>query len=222
VAAHRPIDTQRPHDGYVQPKQCPAAQGTAEIDIFASLSIQQANALVKRACRWQDSDEMPGVMIAKVGDILTSKMLQKMIFKLAEHIPGACNKEARGIQLRILNATPISEQASAAQCAQKSEIKSWDEIAPRKQRLLIKSGVDHLREALHRLCELVGMFDVDLQPSSLDDVLSMVLQQAVVRSQDPLLLTYRSVPDCFVSKNKASALKDLEAWYQYRSGPISP
>ena len=36
--------------------------------------------------------------------------------------------------------------------------------------------MDYLRTVLHKMFELVGMFDADVQPSSLDDVLSMLLQ----------------------------------------------
>ena len=94
-----------------------AAHGTTEINIFASLSAEQASSLVNRACRWEDPDRSPGVMIAKVGDILTPKMLQKMILRLSDPLPGGYNKEARGIhgiQFCGLNAIPISKHASGS------------------------------------------------------------------------------------------------------------
>ena len=64
-----------------------------DIDMFASLSADQAARLCKRACRWQDSDALPGVMISKSGDILTQKILQKMIVKLAEPILGLVRED---------------------------------------------------------------------------------------------------------------------------------
>ena len=59
---------------------------TAKKKISASLDAEQAMRLVNRAIKWQDSDCIPGVMIAKDGEPLTQEILQKLIVKLAEPI----------------------------------------------------------------------------------------------------------------------------------------
>ena len=55
---------------------------STKTNFSVSLDAEQANRLVKRATRWQDSDCMAGVMIAKDGEQLTPKIFQKIVIKL--------------------------------------------------------------------------------------------------------------------------------------------
>ena len=98
---------------------------------------------------------------------------------------GCVYKRCSRVRLRSLNAVSISEPATAAQSV-KNEMKSWDKIATRKQHHLMKAAIDYLQRALHKLFERISMFDAGVEPSSLDDVLSMVtvLQFGTELSQD--------------------------------------
>ena len=55
---------------------------STKTNFSVSLDAEQANRLVKRSTRWQDSDCMAGVMIAKDGEQLTPKIFQKIVIKL--------------------------------------------------------------------------------------------------------------------------------------------
>jgi len=122
--------------------------------------------LVKRASRWQDSEGLPGQMIAKVGDKLTQEVFQKIISKLAEPINIQCQVDLRkqGIQLRSLNAITLISTSSAVPGPQTDTAPSAQSTAvpsTRRRRQLIKNGVDHLRIALDRLPEIMDMRDAD-------------------------------------------------------------
>ena len=194
---------------------------TAKKQFSASLNAEQAIRLVKRAARWQDSDCIPGVMIAKDGEPLTQEIFQKMIVKLAEPIRcKSLSKSQQGLEMSEINAIPLGSTlgisvevhvASTEGVAPlKRELKTWDELSLRRREARLKLGVDHLRAALETLREVVGMCDEDLQPSSLDELLAAVLEKGVEHSVQPLSLSHKSVPGVWAEKIIAKAMKNLE------------
>ena len=100
--------------------------------------------LVNRAIKWQDSDCIPGVMIAKDGEPLTQEILQKLIVKLAEPIRcKSLSKSQQGLEMSEINAIPLGSTlgisvevhvASTEGVAPlKRELKTWDELSLRRK-----------------------------------------------------------------------------------------